>query len=97
VIDRQGVKKLISDDDGRTGWQSIRISGERWAARRVVLVSTRWIRSPSRNSGTIATERSISAISVPRPGPSSISNGSAGLPIICHTTTAHSPMISPNI
>ena len=43
------------------------------------LVSTRWIEIASRKSGTFAATRRMSAISVPRPGPSSTSRTGEGL------------------
>ena len=51
----------------------------------------------SEKDGTIDATRSISAIRVPRPGPSSTRLMVVGWPICCQTTPAHRPMSSPNI
>ncbi len=41
--------------------------------------------------------RSISAISVPRPGPSSTSRDRVGDPAAAHRSANHAPISSPNI
>ena len=67
-------------------------------SRRTGLVSTRWIDiAASRNAGTTCAARSASAISVPRPGPSSTSaHRGAGGRVSSQCCTSGSPSSSPN-
>ena len=66
-------------------------------ARSTGLVSTRCTATAARKSGTARVARSASAISVPRPGPSSTKFTRAGAPIWRHTVAAQAPISSPNI
>ncbi len=72
-------------------------SVEAWISRSTGLVSTRCTASASRKLGRIRVARSMSAISVPRPGPISIREKRLGEPIACQRWAAQSPIISPNI
>ena len=61
-------------------------------------ISTRLMRAASRNPGAALQARSASAISVPRPGPSSTSSTGRGAPMSrVHASAHHSPTSSPNI
>ena len=51
----------------------------------------------ARKAGLIFAVRSMSAISVPRPGPSSARTNGRGPPIISQTATAQRPISSPKI
>ncbi len=66
-----------------------------WASGGLVSISV--TSSAARNSGTTRAARKASLISVPRPGPSSITRTGLGRPIDVHTSAAHRPMSSPNI
>ena len=55
------------------------------------------IRAASAKAGRTRATLSRSAISVPRPGPSSTRMTGEGAPIVCHVATAHAPISSPNI
>ena len=62
------------------------------------LVSTRWTRAAARKAGTTRAARSASAISVPRPGPSSTRREArAASPCGCQASTHQRPISSPNI
>ena len=61
------------------------------------LISTRWTLAALRKDGFTRPVRSMSAISVPRPGPSSASTNGSGEPIISQTPIVHRPTSSPKI
>ncbi len=66
------------------------------AARKGLLSSTKSRWAAAWNGATArCTVRSTSRISVPRPGPSSISRTGSGDPICCQVTAHHSPISSP--
>ena len=67
------------------------------AARSTGLASTRCRRSARRKSGARFSARSASAISVPRPGPSSARITGAGRPIFSQASAHQRPMSSPKI
>ncbi len=105
--DRKRVEELVGDDD-RPGQRRARArrssaaerrrrsSVARWIGTSAALLSISSTRSAARNAGTRRTARNASRISVPRPGPSSMSRTGSGLPICCQTTAHHSPTSSPN-
>jgi hypothetical protein len=66
-------------------------------ARRTGLVSRSSIETALRNAASRRATRSMSAISVPRPGPSSSSVTGEGAPISRQTCRIQAPRISPNI
>ena len=61
------------------------------------LISTRWTLAALRKDGFTRPVRSMSAISVPRPGPSSARTKGSGEPSISHTPIVHRPISSPKI
>ncbi len=61
------------------------------------LVSTRRMSAASRKRGTTRAARKTSAISVPRPGPSSTRRTGSGAPMRRQISPAQSPISSPNI
>ncbi len=65
--------------------------------RSVSDVSTKWTVTFFRKPGATRSARSASAMSVPRPGPSSMRRRLAGSPICRHVSQAHKPMSSPKI
>ena len=77
----QGIEELVGDQDqGRPAPWRILVPAGLWpvsalacASRRVGLVSTKWTSTAWRRAGTTFEGAQRSAISVPRPGPSSIS------------------------
>ena len=106
--DRQGVEELVGDEKeravGHVAERSMpvrRVAGPRRVAacfsRRTGLVSTRCTVSAAEKSGTRAATRRMSAISVPRPGPSSTRRTGEGAPARRQASISQAPTISPNI
>ena len=67
------------------------------SCRRTGLISTRWRRAASTKPGMTFPALRMSAIRVPRPGPSSTRLNGAGLPSTSHAATSHTPISSPKI
>ena len=65
-------------------------------ASNVALLSMSCTSSAARKAGSARAARSASRMSVPRPGPSSMSRSDRGEPIPCQTTAHQSPISSPN-
>ena len=65
-------------------------------ARKGALASIRCTVAAAKNGGTDRAARRASRIKVPRPGPSSTRRSGTGLPMLCQTTTHHTPISSPN-
>ena len=89
-----------SGTSSKRACQARREGGERtFAARRCsgALMSTRWRSSAAWKPGTPRVARSASAISVPRPGPSSTSRTGCGRPIASQRSASQAPRSSPNI
>ena len=68
-----------------------------WRFLKAGLTSTRWISALSTKPGAIWAARSMSAIMVPRPGPSSTKRKGAGAPIRRQISVHQRPNSSPNI
>ena len=65
--------------------------------RRTGLVSTRCTEIASKKPGEMRATRNTSDMSVPRPGPSSISRAGAGEPAMRQASLTQTPRSSPNI
>ena len=105
--DRQGVEELVGDDEDRVFADGVDLAGPvgRVGAEPLFLLATQqlcWSRRAARCSAfskpsALLAARSASAISVPRPGPSSSSVKLLGSPICCQRLTMKKPISSPNI
>jgi hypothetical protein len=98
LADRQRVQELIGEQQQRPWRQAATWPGRApaWASRRLGEASTRCTRAAARKAGAAwATARSASAISVPRPGPTSARITSSGRPILSQVTAHQAPRISP--
>ena len=110
LADRHGVEQLVGDDDQRLlGQLAMRLvpgdAAAAFAERRLLDVGQPRARLdhgesalPAQDAASsLPTVRSMSFISVPRPGPISASVTGSGRPIACQALSTQTPISSPNI